>query len=243
MSVFISCEQGGLLLPPALSERPELAPERLATQGLAFNASSDASARSVSSQLAGFLNVPMLCNEFSTELIDVRRSLHHRELLGKKTRKWKAEDRQWLIDTIYLPYRQRIRQVIANMLVQHSYVTHLSIQTFDLRSKKGKLRRTDVGLLYDPAREDEVDFCLDWIDEMYDEAPMLKVRRNYPSRGTNDSLAKAMRAEFAGMPYLGIEVWLNRAWAGRNVTLRTEAIKGMAWALRQVTDCALPEAA
>ena len=129
------------------------------------------------------------------------------------------------------------------MLAKHPYVIHLSIQTFDLRSKKGKLRRTDVGLLYDPAREDDVDFCLDWIDEMYDEAPMLKVRRNYPGRGTNDSLTKAMRAEFADAPYLGIEVWLNRSWAARDVSLRTEALQGMAWALRSTTGAVVTDAA
>lgn len=93
-----------------------------------------------------------------------------------------------------------------------------------------------MGLLYDPGRQDEVDLCLDWIDEMYDEAPNLKVRRNYPGRGTNDSLTRTMRSEFEPMPYLGIEVWVNQAWASRPSLRRDEAIDGVAWALHNITE-------
>ena len=78
------------------------------------------------------------------------------------------------------------------MLVRAPYVVHLSIGTFDLLSKKGKLQRADIGLLYDPAVDEEVDLCIDWFNSMYDDVPMLRVRRNYPRRGTADNITKAM---------------------------------------------------
>lgn len=127
-------------------------------------------------------------------------------------------------------------------MLRYSCAIHLSVRTFDWLCK-GKPRRADLGLLYDPANRDELDFCLDWMDELYDEAAMLRVRRNYPRRGTTDSLTKSMRAEFAGLPYLGIEVHANRAWVGRDVPMRDLAIDGIVWSLRTITDDVATEAA
>ena len=128
------------------------------------------------------------------------------------------------------------------MLLRSSHVVHLSVRTFDLRFR-GKTRRADAGLLYDPARADEVDICLDWIDEMYDAVPMLRVRRNYPRRGTSDSITKAMRAEFADQNYIGIELLLNRAWAGRKLAVRDQVIDGICWALQAITETSQSKAA
>lgn len=233
MSVFLSCEQGGHLMPPELSCRGDLTlPSALVDP-----------AWGIAGELSQLLGVTLIRNEFASTLIDVRRSTHHRDLFGKKTRNWSQEDRQLLLDEIYAPYREKIRKTISEKLSQNAYVVHLSVQTFGFRSKSGKVRRTDVGLSYDPARDDEVDFCLDWIDEMYETAAMLKVRRNYPRRGTHDSLTKAMRTEFQNQPYLGIELMLGRAWTRRKVALRTEAIQGMATALRYLVNDATSRAA
>jgi predicted N-formylglutamate amidohydrolase len=179
------------------------------------------------------LLAPLIINEYSMELIDVTRSLHHRSLFPPLTRSWSAADRQQLIDQIHAPYRQQIRAGIEQLLSQYAYVVHLSIRSFPLR-QSGKIRRADVGLLYDPARDDEVDLCLDWIDEMYELIPMLRVRRNYPRRGTTDSITKSMRTEFAGRSYVGIEVLLNRAWAGRPLAIRDEVIDQMCGCLQRV---------
>ena len=47
-------------------------------------------------------------------------------------------------------------------------------------------------------------------------------------------MTKAMRAEFKGQSYLGIEVLLNEHWAGRNVAVRDQAIDGMCQTLVDV---------
>jgi hypothetical protein len=97
--------------------------------------------------------------------------------------------------------------------------------------------------LYDPSRDEEVDLCLDWIDEMYDVIPMLRVRRNYPRRGTTDSITKSMRSEFSDRSYLGIEVLLNRAWAGRPLAIRDETVDAMCGCLQRVIEWPQSEAA
>lgn len=201
--------------------------------------------------MADYLRAPLITNEYSRQLIDVRRSLHHRQLFSRTTRTWSNEDRQKLVDTVYRPYRKRLRTKLSRMLSRSQYVIHLSVESFPLTTsaqkplagKDRKIRRADMGLLYDPSAVDEVDLCLDWIDEMYDEIEMLRVRRNYPQRGTRDGITRAMRAEFTGQNYIGIELMVNQAWAGREIAIREEVIDGICRTLETVLEVPQSKAA
>jgi predicted N-formylglutamate amidohydrolase len=274
MSVLISCEVGGQSVPsqwPALRISNDRATNDRVTLSKRSNQSgrrsknpssakapigTDTTATYVAERMADYLQAPLISNDYASELVDVRRSLHHRQLFSKTTRNWSAGDRQQLIDTIYTPYRNRLRTKLGKMLSRSQYVIHLSVESFPLKpspltsspkkstSGKGKnIRRADMGLLYDPAAADEVDLCLDWIDEMYDEIEMLRVRRNYPQRGTRDSITKAMRSEFAGQNYIGIEMMVNQAWAGREIAIRDEVIDGICWTLETVLEIPQSQAA
>ena len=225
MCVLISCEGGGQQL---LNLRADF-------HSSPSGSTVDEAGRWAAIRLAEHCSAPLIENRFATSLIDVRRSLHHRQLFGSDAQGLRSGQKQSLIDQIYLPYRQQLQQKIAAMMTQHSYLVHLSIRSFEAKTRKGNYRRTDVGLLYDPSRESEVDWCLNWIDQMYDDAPNLRVRRNYPGRGTSDSLTRSMRAEWNPSAYLGIEVWINQSWAHRPSSSREEAIMGMAWALQALT--------
>lgn len=196
------------------------------------DAAVDALGGEIADELAGMLGARLIKNEIHPDLIDVSRSLHHRQLFGSAVKNWSPEKRQRLVDLAYHPYRDRVQSEIAKILNQFTFAIHLSVRTFDLIDG-GKRVRTDVGLLYDPARSDEQDLCVDWIDELYYEFPNLRVRRNYPRRGTVDSLTKWMRGQFPPAQYLGIEVWFNRAWAARRVRLRDEALRYFVEALRE----------
>lgn len=261
MSLLISCEAGGQRIPAWLvggvatttvqtrerrSERTSrsmmVAGKKLQAGKLPMRIPGDLSASYVARRMAKTLGVELVHNQFSDHLIDVTRSLRHRQLFPIGTRSWSDEMKERLITEVYVPYRESLRNTIAVKLQRDPYVVHLSIRTFEPTSK-GKPRRADVGLLYDTSVDDEVDFCLDWIDEMYEDAPMLRVRRNYPRRGTTQGVTHAMRTEFAGAHYLGIEVLLNRAWADREVKLREEAIDGMCDTLKQIMHHEQSEAA
>ncbi|WP_197170709.1 N-formylglutamate amidohydrolase [Novipirellula aureliae] len=231
MSVIISCETGGDRIPDWLSLSPGV--ERDA--GILPLHKTDGPARYAATRMAAKLNERILLNEYSAGLVDVTRSIRHRSVFPVSAKKIQEHERKRLIEEVHVPYRERLKQAIADQIDEQGYSIHLSVRSFSLR-KNGKLQRTDVGLLYDPAREDEVDFCLDWIDEMYADVPMVRVRRNYPRRGTVESIHTAMRTVFADHAYLGIEVLLNRAWAAREVYRRDEAIDGIARSLCVLLD-------
>lgn len=237
MSIFISCETGGGRIPESLSA--QIAPDLVSPDQI------DAPACYASERLAKQLGVPLIANEISNDLVDVGLSRHHRRLFGPIARSLSAESREQLIDQVYDPYRERVAAMIKTTILRSGFAIHLSVRSFDSLCAKGRPRRTDIGLLYDPASQNEVDLCLDLVDAMYYETPNVKLRRNHPSRGTNDSITKSMRARFDEVPYLGIEVWLNRAWAARPSRLRDEAIETLADSILEVTspEVASPEVA
>lgn len=245
--VLISCEVGGDRIPPPLKERADSdrmkrEPTREDGKLTTDTRLHDDAAVYVSERMAHRLDANLVANPFANDLIDVARSPHNRYLFSPMTRKWPLELRREMIDLVYEPYRDRLRGEIKKLLARSSYVLHISVRTFPLK-KRGKVLRTDMGLLYDPSIDDEVDLCLDWIDEMYDELPMLRVRRNYPRRGTCDGITRAMRNEFADQNYLGIELMLNRAWVGRPVAIRDEVIDGICGTLRLVVQTTQSDAA
>jgi predicted N-formylglutamate amidohydrolase len=245
LHVLISCEVGGVNVPQQFVAKkwrnvvpaalpPQTTSKRLTAGKLLPTLSCDESASYVVQRMAEQLQATIVSNPYSPELINVAVSPHSRELFPVATRRWSAPDRSQLIEEVYEPYRSQLRRSIQMMLARSATVLHLSVRTFPLKAKDAKAtpRRTDLGLLYDPASIDEVDLCLDWIDDLYDEVPMLRVRRNYPQRGTGDCITKAMRTEFAGTGYLGIEMLLNQAWVQRPTAIRDEVIDGLSWTLQ-----------
>jgi predicted N-formylglutamate amidohydrolase len=236
MSILISCETGGDRVPPRIAES-------LGDLESGWPAAlEDRAAAHAAGKIATRLGATLLKNEFAPHLIDVSRSLRHRQLFPPGGPKLSRDDRRWLVEQVYQPYRAEVRQHVARQLLRDGYVIHLSVRTFE-PLRNGQHRRADAGLLYDPGRAAEVDLCLDWIDEMYEALPMLKVRRNYPRRGTADSLTKAMRHEYAGMNYFGIELQLNRAWANRPIRIREEVLEGIAACFAEVVQPCRSDAA
>lgn len=241
---FIAKKWRGVV-PAALCMQPATKSKSLRAGKLPPTLDCDHAAKYISERMAKLLNASLVRNPFSPELIQVGHSLHHRSLFPPSIRKWSQEHRDELVGLIYEPYRNELRHALRRTLSQSGQVLHLSIQTFPLKSagRKPKLRRADMGLLYDPSHEDEVDLSLNWIEEMYYEVQMLRVRRNYPTRGTNDCITKAMRAEFAHLGYVGLELRINQAWAGRPVAIRDQVIEGICWSLKEVLDFQQAEAA
>lgn len=175
-----------------------------------------------------------LLNEFRTDLVDVSKSLSHPRLFQPAARGLPETTRRLLIDEIHTPYRESVRRELSQMLLRYPYVVHLSIRTFPARKRNGDWVRGDVGLRYDPAVSDEVDWCLDLMDELAEQAPQLKVRRNHPGRGTNDSLTRTMREHFDDLHYIGVEMVLNRAWMARAVRRREECLRELGFAVAAV---------
>ena len=197
----------------------------------------DRSAVEIGKYISSSLRVPFCANPFSIELVDVTKDVKQRNLFGGPFPKLPQETQKQLLSEIHEPYFQRVCTAIESLLDENDFVIHFSLRTFPLRSK-GTIRRTDVGLLYDSSNTDEVELCADLVDDMWYRAPMLKVRRNYPRRGSEMGITRRLRKHFARRDYVGIELWLNRAWAGRCVRLREEALEAMTESIASVTGLA-----
>jgi predicted N-formylglutamate amidohydrolase len=237
MCVLISCEVAGDQVPAWMPNAKESQKSRAELDR------PDADAIYIARRMARRLDAPLVAYPWASDLIRVEKSLGNRLLFASLARNAPAEVRQRLIQELYVPYHQDLRKRLANVVVRDSFVIHLSIRSFSGVGPKNQVRRGDVGLVYDPANVDQSDFALDWIDEMYESAPMLRVRRNSPRTGTTDSIIHSMSKEFDRDVYVGLELYANRSWASRNVKLRDEAIDAMSDSLKTILQFPITEAA
>ncbi|WP_436716152.1 N-formylglutamate amidohydrolase [Roseiconus lacunae] len=248
MSILITCESGGFRIPEWVASRDSAAdctaggitgggitaggitagvPDVHGPWcGIAFG-EADLCGREAAIQLSSRLQVPCLLQPFSPALVDVTRPTESRRVFGARGRQLSGTQQARLLDECYHSYWRRVEAAVTQILEHFTFVVHLSVHSF-VPHRKGRFLRTDVGLLYDSSREHESDLCADWIDEVYFEFGNLRVRRNYPTRGDRNALHGNLRQRFSSDQYVGIEVALNRWWAGRSSTRREEAIAALA---------------
>jgi predicted N-formylglutamate amidohydrolase len=161
--------------------------------------------------------------------VDLNRSIGNPRLYSEATRDAPRAIRQEILECCYFPYRNGVEDDIAEAVRQGNRVIHISSHSFT-PELNGEVRNADVGFLYDPARRSELDFCNRWRTSIRTRQPSLKVRRNYPYRGTSDGFAAYLRRRFSPDAYMGIELEINqkhvfegaRPWASfRRLLLET----------------------
>lgn len=149
-------------------------------------------------------------------LIDLNRSLHHPRVLSEFTRPLPRATRDEIMNRWWRPWREAVAGVVAGWLDDGALVRHISVHSFT-PVLHGRVRNADIGLLYDPARDREREFCLEW--QALLQARGWRVRRNYPYRGVADGHVTALRRRF-GPRYAGIELEMNQAlFPGRCASL------------------------
>jgi predicted N-formylglutamate amidohydrolase len=88
----------------------------------------------------------------------------------------------------------------------------------------GRIRNADIGLLYDPQRRPERQFCIRLHQALENVSDVARVRMNYPYRGSSDGMIVALRKRLSSRRYTGVEIELNQAWtsrrSGRKAALR-----------------------
>jgi predicted N-formylglutamate amidohydrolase len=159
--------------------------------------------------LARALGAPLFVSTISRLLIDLNRSIGHPKLFSEATRDAPVKLRRELLETCYLPYRNRVEAGIAEAIARGNRVIHIASHSFT-PILDGEIRNADIGLLYDPARPGEVDLCRRWQAQLNALAPELKVRRNYPYTGKSDGLTAHLRRCFPAEVYVGIELEMNQ---------------------------------
>ena len=147
-------------------------------------------------------------------LIEVNRSLHHPALFSEFTRHLSKSEKEILIKKYYLPYRDLVEAGINQYIRKGEEVLHFSVHSFTPQLN-GNIRNTDIGLLYDPARPAEKEFCHRFKRSMKFQMPELKIRFNYPYLGIADGFTTYLRKKFP-QGYSGIEIEVNQKYVAEN---------------------------
>ncbi|MCM2374633.1 N-formylglutamate amidohydrolase [Rhodopirellula sp. ICT_H3.1] len=219
----ITCEHGGNAVPAEYASRFASAGARAAIQS---HRGYDPGAFEAALQFSRSLGVEPISSTTSRLLVDLNRSTDNPELLSKFTQNLSPSETAVLLERHYFPYRHRVTAAIEKGITDHHQVFHLSIHTFTPRIR-GVWRDIDVGLLFDPARKSEAEFCERWQQELACQFPSLRVRPNEPYKGVDDGFTTVLRRQFADHDYVGVEVEINNRFAKRSVDAQAKRVKAL----------------
>lgn len=146
-------------------------------------------------------------------LIELNRSLHHKNLFSEFTKELPLSAKKELIAEHYLPYRNSIENEISKQISKNEFVVHLSIHSFTPVLNTIK-RNCDIGLLFDSRIEKEKQVA-SFLKETILKSNDFKVRFNYPYLGKMDGFTTYLRKQFP-KNYIGIEIEINQKYANNN---------------------------
>lgn len=205
LALFFSVEHAGNRVPP---EYAELFTGREST--LASHRGYDPGAGELAVRFSTRFHAPVERAGITRLLVDQNRSVHNRRsLFSEFTQKLPVNEKKKILDNYYWPYQSVVRNRIADLVTESGLVLHLAIHSFT-PELDGAVRNCDIGLMYDPDRELELDFCRRWQLGINRLEPSLRVRRNYPYRGTSDGIVPALRKIFPGDRYIGLQIEINQ---------------------------------
>lgn len=161
----------------------------------------DKGALPLTQNLAKALRSPLIAGKFSRLLVDLNRTEDNHGVFSKITRALPAKERERLLARFHRPHWKK-----ARFLVRRKPVIHLGIHSFT-PVMRGYRRPTAIGLLYDPARPQEDEFCRR-LQKILKKSLGVAVHRNLPYRGTGNGLIAALRKENK-TGYIGVEIELN----------------------------------
>lgn len=203
-ALLLSCEHGGNQIPAPYRK---LFSTPSARRALETHRGYDLGALEMARALARRFGVELYFSQTSRLLVDLNRSLGHPRLFSEFSAPLDAAARRVVLDRYYWPHRQRVERAIAEHA--RAGVVHLAIHSFT-PELDGEVRRAEVGLLYDPASSGERRFCQRWQRSLSEAGSQLRVRRNYPYRGTSDGFPPYLRRRFGSRAYWGIELETNQ---------------------------------
>ena len=169
----------------------------------------DAGALELGRQMADAFGVPLHAATTTRLLIDLNRSIGHRQLFSEITRPLSPEHRREIVDRYYRPHRQAVEGEIARHIESGARVIHVASHSFT-PTLDGLPRQADIAWLYDPRRPGEVAFARAWMWALEQRSPELRLRRNYPYQGRADGLTASLRRHHPDATYVGIELEVNQ---------------------------------
>ena len=203
--LVLSCEHAVATVPTAYGEHFAASEARLAS-----HEGYDIGAIEIARHLGRAFDVPVFASSVSRLVADANRSPGHRRVHGVELRDLPAAERRAILDAYHTPHREAVQHRVEQAVSAGARVLHLAVHTFT-PVFGGAARGADIGVLYDPQRRWERAIGLDWQRDLRERLPGLRVRRNYPYRGTSDCLPRTLRGLFDDAAYAGIEVEISQA--------------------------------
>jgi len=205
--LLVTCEHGGNSIPARYRRWFQSA-----ASALRSHRGYDPGSLQLAHRFARAFHAPLMEETRSRLLIELNRSLGHPRLFSEFSRKLPEEMQAELLEQIYHPYREQVRKQIRSQIgtgLKKKKVLHLSVHSFT-PVMRGKTRRTDIGLLFDPARPLEIEFAAIWKRTLQRHLPGWAIHFNLPYRGISDGFTTALRKEFSDDNYAGIELEVNQ---------------------------------
>jgi predicted N-formylglutamate amidohydrolase len=199
--IILSCEHAGNKVPPRYQSLFAASRNILST-----HRAYDIGIAPIASVMHKLLACPLCQYDNTRLLINVNRS-SGRSLFSEFSRPLPQAEKQHLIDAYYMPYRNRLYQMVGKKAA-NAQMLHLSLHSFS-PVLKGNERTADIGILYDPSRQSELQFACD-LRQCLKSQTGLRIRRNYPYLGRSDGMTSWLRRQFQETKYLGIEIECNQ---------------------------------
>ena len=173
-------------------------------------------------KLVKFAKPEFYCEgKFSRLFVDLNRTITNKSAFSEYYEALEARDKaaaekaKAQATAYWNEYRATIEKFVETALKSKTRVAksepeiiHLGIHSFT-PELNGKVRNTDIGILYDPNRPQERAYANVIKAEIKRLYPAMKVRFNYPYKGTSDGLTTTLRKKF-GPGYVGIEIEINQ---------------------------------
>ena len=201
---IISCEHGGNQVPP------EHAPLFVGHEALLpTHRGWDPGALELAQQMAAALDAPLFASTTTRLLIDLNRSIGHRQLHSEATRGLPLAARRAIAAQHYRPHREAVEAEVAQRIAAGQRVVHIASHSFT-PELHGIVRQADVAWLYHAQRAGESHFAATWLAALKQLRRDLTLRRNYPYNGKGDGLTALLRKRHAAHQYIGIELEVNQ---------------------------------
>jgi predicted N-formylglutamate amidohydrolase len=201
---ILTCEHGGNEIPEEYEYLFNKTPEVLKThRGL------DIGALVLFEKLKAIKADSSHFSTTSRLLVELNRSRNHKSLFSEYTKPLQKIVRRHILTKYYTPYRNTVYAQIYKWVSKGNRVVHISVHTFT-PIFEGKERKVDIGLLFDPKKKAEKEFCAGWKSEMKALNSNFTVKFNEPYLGKSDGFTTFLRKEFDDSSYAGIELEVNQ---------------------------------
>ena len=220
MKLMLTCEHASNRLPASFKKA-------VPTEVLKTHRAYDIGACAVFRKLVRFAKPEFHCEgKFSRLFVDLNRTITNKSVFSEYHETLRANDKSVAEKTkaqataYWMEYRKTIEKFVESALKSKKRtaksepsVVHLGIHSFT-PELNGKVRNADIGILYDPARPQECAYAQVIKDEIKRLYPTMKIRFNYPYKGSSDGLTTTLRKKF-GPRYVGIEIEINQKFFQR----------------------------